>query len=149
MGIRLTSFGVGRLAAFVLCFFAYGVYTVYRGVDHWLHYSRVPAVVDSIGERCRPAASNRARREALSRDPVWAHGAWGDCSAARRYVSGDGQLHVESAEVAAIRYVSPADRREHSGMLDLRQVSDVKAVTASGSVAILAHDTEPLTFDPA
>ena len=149
MGIRLTSIGVGRLAAFVLCFFVYGVYTVYRGVDHWLHYSRVPAVVDSIDERCRPASSNRARRDALSRDPVWGHGTWGDCSAAQRFVSGDNRLRVERAEVATIRYVSPADRREHAAMLDLRQVSDVKAVAAGGSLAILAHDSEPLTFDPA
>jgi len=138
-----------RLFAFVLCFFAYGVWSIYRGVDHWLHYSRVPAVVDSIDERCRPAASNSARRETLSRDAVWGHGAWGDCGAAQRFVSGDSRLHVERAEVATIRYVSPADRHEHAAMLDLRQVSDVKAVAAGGSVAILAHDTEPLTIDPA
>lgn len=149
MGFRLTSIGVGRLAAFVLCFFAYGIWTVYRGVDHWLHYSRVPAVVDSIDERCRPISRNSDRREALSRDPVWGRGAWGDCSAAQRYVAGDNRLRLERAEVATIRYVSPADRREHAAMLDLRRVNDVKAVAAGGQVAILAHDSEPTTFDPA
>jgi hypothetical protein len=149
MGIRLSAFGVGRLAAFFIMFAAYGVWTIYRGVDHWLHYSRVPAVVDNIDERCRPAATDRARRDALRQDPIWGHGAWGDCSAAGRFVSGDRRLHVERGQVASIRYVSPADRREHRATLDMRQVSDPKAVAASGSVAILAHDSEPLTFDPA
>jgi hypothetical protein len=106
-------------------------------------------MVDSIDERCRPAATNNVRREALSRDPVWGHGAWGDCGAAARFASGDGRVYVERGQVASIRYISPADRREHRATLDLRLVGDAKAVAAGGRVAILAHDSEPLTFDPA
>ena len=148
MGIRLSAIGVGRLAAFLIMLVVYGAWTIYRGVDHWLNYSRVPAVVDSIDELCRPAATDGARREALDRDPVWGRGSWGDCGAAERYVSGDRHLHVVRGQIASIRYVSPADRREHSARLDLHRVSDAKAVATGGRLAILAHDRDPLTFDP-
>jgi hypothetical protein len=148
MGFRLTSMGVGRLAAFVIVFGGMALWSVVRWLDHSFNYTQVSAIVDTVGDRCRPATRDPAGREALERSPLWRGGAWGSCRDARAWVRREPRAQITYSRVAEIRYVSPADGREHRGQLRLTGREQSK-LAGGARVAILAHDSDPLAFEPA
>jgi homoserine acetyltransferase len=147
MGIRLTSIGVGHLAAWVLVLTVYGGWRAWRWADHGMNYTEVAAMVDSVDSRCRPVADNSAAYEAIDSDPSWAGQRWDDCAAAEAFAAEHANVRVSRSPFAAIRYVSPADQAEHEGLIQLSRPEDEARFAPGASVPIYAHDKDPLAYE--
>lgn len=149
MGLRLSIWGYARLGAFSLAVVGVGVAKAVNAIDHGLNYTEVAAAVDTVEIRCRPSGSSREVARATAGDADWANGAWGDCDAAVAWVyRAGGRMRVERTQVAYLRYISPADRQEHSVTLDIRKARN-QTVVAGRRIVLYAHDRDPARFDPA
>ena len=149
MGIRLTLWGWIHILALVVVMIGVAVVKVVTAGDHALNYTRVAAAVDSVEMRCRPTSGRRILRDAIAGDPDWKDGAWGDCDGAQRWVRrARVGYSVERSQIVYLRYISPADRQEHSGTLDVRRLGST-SVPAGGQIELYASDKDPARFDPA
>jgi hypothetical protein len=149
MGLRLTSIGVGHLAAWALVLTVYGGWRAWRWADHGLNYTRVAAVVDAVELRCRPLASQAPAREAIASHPAWAGERWDDCAAAEAFAMEHEGVRVTRSNVAVVRYVSPADRAEHEGIIRLVRPDDEARIAPGATVLLYAHDKDPLAYERA
>lgn len=142
------SMGVGQLAAWVTVLGGLLLGSAYSWADRGINYTQVTATVETVGTRCRPATLDPAGNEALAQSPVWRDRAWGSCTAAEAWVRRNNRLaHVVRGRFAEIRYISPADGREYRGHLRV-DGRDQARLVGGAQVRILAHNRDPLGFEP-
>jgi hypothetical protein len=149
MGLRLSITGVASIAAFggaVVLVLAFGAVRV---VKHALYYEKVDAVVQSAGIFCSVQGLTETTRAALNRIPEWAHEKWFDCRAFDKMIPfASPDVKVNRRPQAMIRFVAPADGREHVGPVALTAEQALPMPVKGAILPVYAHKTDPSLVDP-
>ena len=149
MRIGFSVWGWSRLIAFGLACLLVVVGATARAVKHGLFYSYIEARVDGVEAGCSIRGRTEERRAAIAAHPRAANQQWVDCAAIEDFAANMGdEVSIRRRQQAHVRYVSPADGREHEAIVALTadQIRTPPAVGAT--MPIYAHARQPETVDP-
>ena len=149
MRFRPTIWTVAQLLAFCGAVIFVLVSGAYRSAKHALYYSKVDSVVQTADTACSVIGLTDVARSIVANNPRLANEQWADCDDARvaKVLLGD-QVKLSTRQQARVRYVSPADGREHVNVVALTVYQSRVMPTSGATLPIYAHKKDPSVIDP-
>jgi hypothetical protein len=129
--VRLTVYATVLLAVGAVVF-------SYNAIDRWKNFKEVTAIIDDVNHKCHREGStlgefSKAEPQALR-----------DCKNAELTAAKGTPFRAAIARTFLVRYVSPADQREHQGSIRVIGFpEDLMPIPADRRLPVLAHLSKP------